>query len=197
MSLRPTASGTKDDLARWIREASIEVNRKLEWVGVPASVNSPGKAGQIAYEPGFVYFAVAQDIWARVAIAAWPEAVIGHELIPNGGFGVAAGHTLTNMAISGGQLTAAGAGFVQTDEVSALEFLVAGTYRFEIDIVATDAGDSVYAKVAGTEDEVPSSHTTGAKTVDIVVASVADQIIRISAPDTAITIDNWHCERIA
>lgn len=71
MSLRPTASGTKDDLARWIRDAANEVNRKLEWVSVPAAADSPGKQGQIAYEPGFLYVAVAADTWERVATATW------------------------------------------------------------------------------------------------------------------------------
>lgn len=46
------------------------INNKFpNWVAVPPLFNSPGVAGQVAYEPGFFYICVASDHWQRVAIA--------------------------------------------------------------------------------------------------------------------------------
>jgi hypothetical protein len=40
-----------------------------QWQPVPPLFNSPGVAGQVAYEAGFYYVAVASNHWQRVAIA--------------------------------------------------------------------------------------------------------------------------------
>lgn len=38
---------------------------------VPATSASPGIAGQISYDVNFIYVAVAQDTWKRVALVAF------------------------------------------------------------------------------------------------------------------------------
>jgi hypothetical protein len=40
-------------------------------VSAPANASSTGTAGQIAYDSGFIYVAVATNTWKRVAIATW------------------------------------------------------------------------------------------------------------------------------
>jgi hypothetical protein len=37
----------------------------------PAAADSPGVAGTIAWESGFLYVCVATDTWERVEIATW------------------------------------------------------------------------------------------------------------------------------
>jgi hypothetical protein len=41
------------------------------WVTVPASSTAPGTAGQIAYDNSYLYVAVANATWRRVAINDW------------------------------------------------------------------------------------------------------------------------------
>ena len=38
----------------------------------PASATSAGRAGQIAFDSGFLYVCISTNVWKRVAIATWP-----------------------------------------------------------------------------------------------------------------------------
>lgn len=41
------------------------------WVNVPATATSPGIAGQVAYQSGFFYVCVANNVWQRVALVTF------------------------------------------------------------------------------------------------------------------------------
>lgn len=41
------------------------------WVSVPASSSAPGTAGQMAYDGSYLYVAVQNSVWRRVAIDDW------------------------------------------------------------------------------------------------------------------------------
>lgn len=41
------------------------------WVPVPATAADPGVFGQVALEPGWIYFCVGPSQWERVAIATF------------------------------------------------------------------------------------------------------------------------------
>lgn len=42
-----------------------------DWVEVPAVHNSPGVAGQVAYDTGFFYVCISSNLWKRVALVTW------------------------------------------------------------------------------------------------------------------------------
>ncbi len=124
-------------------------------------------------------------------------AVIGHELVINGNYSSSAGHTLTNMVIALGQCSGVGDA-TQTDQVTSLETLVPGTYRVLLNIDATDGSAPVSAIVGGASAALAGSDSPGFNTnADIVVSSVANQLIILSADGIVITVSNWRCSRIA
>lgn len=72
---------------------------------------------------------------------------LGPELVPNGNFSDATGHTLTGATISGGTLNLV-SGFGTFDIITPLGVIVADLYTYEFDITAT-AADEVTLRVGG------------------------------------------------
>lgn len=54
-----------------LKNDSGGVTEIAQIVGVPASASAAGRAGQIAYDSGYVYVCTATDTWKRAALSAW------------------------------------------------------------------------------------------------------------------------------
>jgi hypothetical protein len=50
---------------------AAQVVGALSWAAVPASANSAGTVGQLAYSAGFFYVCVAANTWQRTALTTW------------------------------------------------------------------------------------------------------------------------------
>jgi hypothetical protein len=118
----------------------------------------------------------------------------GPELVPNSDFSSAVGHTLAGaFSISSNCLNAVDTG---SDTVTALATLVPGTYRVTIVVISSDT--VFQARVAGgTLTAIPSSNSAGTKTVDIVVGTVSNQQLVLSASEATAQIDSWSVVQIA
>jgi len=71
------SAASQDGLIMWDTAGYPVVSRNGEWVRVQQSVSAPataastGKAGDFAYDAGFIYICTATDTWKRVAVATW------------------------------------------------------------------------------------------------------------------------------
>lgn len=54
-----------------LKDDSGGVTEIAQIVGVPASASATGRAGQIAYDSGYVYVCTATDTWKRAALSTW------------------------------------------------------------------------------------------------------------------------------
>lgn len=136
-----------------------------------------------------------QTVTITVTDVVSEGAIIGHELVTNGDYSSSTGHTLTNMTIAASQCSGVGDP-TQTDQVTSIETLVAGTYRIIVS-VGTNGADFVYATVGGTNSgPIPGTDSTGFnQTVDVIVSSVTDQLLILSAPNSVVSFANWSCKR--
>jgi len=48
-----------------------QVTGARSWAAVPAKADSPGTAGQEAYDAGFHYVCVATNVWKRTPLTTW------------------------------------------------------------------------------------------------------------------------------
>lgn len=60
---------------RALHESALELAQNIDTVAAntppPSAATSTGKAGQIAYDAGFIYVCIADNSWVRAALSAW------------------------------------------------------------------------------------------------------------------------------
>ena len=43
----------------------------IAWAEPPETATSPGTPGTVAYDAGYLYLCIAEDLWVRIPVESW------------------------------------------------------------------------------------------------------------------------------
>ena len=144
------------------------------------------------------------DFWDILMIAAtqtdhYAAPPAAPELVPNGDFNSAVGHTFSDeedVFISAGKLTLNGGG--SFDTVTANETLVPGTYRSTVEVTQVPSGTLVQVSIGGgAYTNIPGTDAVGTFSVDVVAGSITNQTLRLRNGAEPHTLESWSVTQIA
>lgn len=136
-------------------------------------------------------FSIGYRLWSS------PSLNYGPQLVKNGNFSSATGHTLAgaDISITGGQLVVVAGAATKTDSQT-VTLIPGKTYRFTVTVLARTAGNVTPTLVGGTAVTGTAISTTGAFSQDLVALTGNVTIRLFFNAAAAMSIDNWSVRQV-